>query len=63
MEFERRNQMRKAVVVQTNSPFFNVVGMSSEPNFVGNVMFYPEDPKVCYRTCLKKEDVRFLGSE
>lgn len=55
--------MRKAVVVQTNSPFFNVVGMSSEPNFVGNVMFYPDDPKVCYRTCLKKEDVRFLDSE
>ena len=35
-------------------------GYSTEPNKVGNVMFYPENSFPCYRICLPKEYIEIL---
>lgn len=37
-----------------------LIGMSTEINKVGNVMFYPKDESPCYRVCLEADCIEFL---
>lgn len=35
-------------------------GMATEPNKVGNVMFYPKEGKSPYRVCLGKDKIKYI---
>lgn len=51
--------MKKAIVI--TGKYQGREGMATEPNRVGNVMFYPKEGKNPYRVCLNQKEVKYIS--
>lgn len=51
--------MKKAIVI--TGIYQGRTGVATNPNKIGNVMFYPKEGKNPYRVCLSKDKIKYIN--
>lgn len=56
---QQNENLKKAKII--NGSYAGTVGVSTDINKYGNVMFYPNNSKPVYRVCKSAKEVEFIN--